>query len=235
MALRSTSTFYYETEGFNLSQMPDKFRSEWQRNADWMRLTFHARANDPDWVYLFARPERVREDYRLVTREIERFAGKELLSPVTTMHWGVCPRAVAQGLRAEGVRGLLSGFTSNEGLPGTCLYLPLDQWRYLQGRDYFKDTREDLLLVNIDLVVNAFSVREIPAHLEKLAADPHRSEIMELVIHEQYFYHDYKAYEPDYRARVDCAVEWVTRRGYKSVFYDEGFLGAVSRIEKSNR
>jgi hypothetical protein len=59
-----------------------------------------------------------------------------------------------------------------------------------------------------------------------VAADPHQAEIMELMIHEQYFYSDYRAYEPDYRQRVERALDWVTQHGYKSVFYDEGFLGA---------
>ena len=71
---------YYETAGFNLSQMPDKFRDEWRANADWLRLSFHARANNPARPYTHASAEQIREDYRLVNREIERFAGKELLS-----------------------------------------------------------------------------------------------------------------------------------------------------------
>jgi hypothetical protein len=46
------------------------------------------------------------------------------------------------------------------------------------------------------------------------------------MIHEQYFYPDYVAYEPDYRQRVERAIDWVSGHGYKPVFYDEGFLGA---------
>ena len=46
------------------------------------------------------------------------------------------------------------------------------------------------------------------------------------MIHEQYFYPDYVAYEPDYRDRVERAIQWVTKRGYKPVFFEEGFLGA---------
>ena len=30
---------YYRTEDFDLSQMPDKFRREWEDNADWIRLS----------------------------------------------------------------------------------------------------------------------------------------------------------------------------------------------------
>ena len=217
---------YYETQGFNLSQMPDKFRPEWQKNADWIRLTFHARANDPDRPYLHASPERVRQDYRLVTGEIERFAGKELMSPITTVHWGTIPRAAARALRAEGVLGLVGYFELNDDLPTVCYYLPLAETRYLMGRDYWKDMQEDILFVCHDMVMNLFHVADIVPRLEQVAADPHQAEIIELMIHEQYFYQDYVAYEPDYRQRVERAIEWVTQHGYKPVFYSEGFLGA---------
>jgi len=217
---------YYETQGFNLSQMPDKFRPEWQKNADWIRLTFHARANDPDRPYLHASPEKVRQDYRLVTEEIERFAGKELSSPITTVHWGTITRASARALHAEGVRGLVGYFELNDGLPSVSYYLPLAQLRYLMGHDYWKDMQEDFFFVRHDMVINLFPLADIVPRLEQVAADPHQAEIMELMIHEQYFYPDYVAYEPDYRQRVERAIEWVTQHGYKPVFYSEGFLGA---------
>jgi len=217
---------YYETEGFNLSQMPDKYRPEWQKNADWIQLTFHARADSPDRPYLHASDERVRQDYRLVTRQIERFAGPEVLSPVTTVHWGEITRAGARALHEEGVRVLAGYFTACDDLPCVSYYLPLAQWRYLTGRDYWKDTREGLTFVRHDIVINTVPLDQIVAHLEQVAADPHQAEVMELMIHEQYFYPEYRAYEPDYRQRVERALEWVTQHGYKPVFYDDGFLGA---------
>jgi hypothetical protein len=217
---------YRETEGFNLSQMPAKYRDEWRRNADWIRLTFHARANDPARPYLESTAARIREDYRLVTREIDRFAGKEVLSNFTTIHWGTTTLAAARALRQEGVFGLAGYFEARDELPTVCYYLPLAQWTYLAGRDYWKDTAEDLLFVRHDMVVNSFKLEEIVPRLEKLAADPHQSEVLELMIHEQYFSPGYVAYQPDFRQKVERAIEWVTRRGYRAVFFGEGFLGA---------
>ena len=214
-----------QAAGPRLTQMPDKFRPEWERNSDWMRLTFHAKANDPDRPYLDASAGEIRHDYRWVTAEIERFAGRQVTSPVTTVHWGATTRAGAQALRAEGVRPLAGYFADTDGLPSVCYYLPLAQWRYLAGRDYWKDTREDIFFVRHDIVINTVPLDQIVPHLEKIAADPHQSELMELMIHEQYYYPDYAAYEPDYRERVERAIQWVTQRGYKPVFWEEGFLG----------
>ena len=220
---------YYETNNFNLSQMPDRFGPEWRRNADWIRLSFHARANDPDRPYIHASPEKIVADYRLVTHEIERFAGKELMSPVTTVHWGIVTREAARALRREGIRAMVSYFDVMNGLPDVCMYLPFAQWRYLAEHDYWKDTAEDLLFIRHDMVMNLFAVDKIVPRLDEIASDPHRSEILELMIHEQYFYPDYVAYEPDYRTRVETAVRWASEHGYKPVLYGDTFPVAAKR------
>ena len=124
---------YYETEDFNLSQMPDKYHDEWQRNRDWIRLTFHARSNKPDRPYIRASGEQIRYDYRAVTREIERFAGRELLSPVTTVHWGETTREGARALRDEGIRIMPGYFRIQDGRPSVSYYLSRPEVLYLAG------------------------------------------------------------------------------------------------------
>jgi hypothetical protein len=217
---------YYETEGFNLSQMPAKFRSEWQRNADWMHLSFHARANDPDRPYVQASAEQILADYRAVMKEIERFAGKEVISPVTTVHWGAVTRAAAHALRQEGVRTMVGYFQAPDDLPLVCYYLSAPQIQSLEDRDYWKDTAEDILFVRHDIVINTVPLANIVPYLERIASDPHQNEVMELMIHEQYFYPDYRDYEPDYRQRVEAAIKFVVDRGYQPVFYGDDLAGA---------
>ena len=158
--------------------------------------------------------------------EIERFAGKELTCPETTVHWGDVTKEAIEALRQEGVKVEVAYFTANEdGLAVASLYLPVQQWRYMSGHDYWKDRQLDVTLVRHDMVINLFRVDEIVPQLERVAADPHQSEVLELMIHEEYFYPDYVAYEADYRQRVETAIRWVTEKGYKSVFYNDGFLG----------
>ncbi|MCC6394707.1 MAG: SMP-30/gluconolactonase/LRE family protein [Bryobacterales bacterium] len=230
---------YYETAGFNLSEMPDKYKPEWKANADWIRLSFHARANDPAQPYQHAPAERIGRDNRLVNQEIERFAGREVMSDVTTVHYGATTLAGARALRAQGIKTMAGYFRAQGALAGdgplagdsplVSYYLPLAQWRYMTGRDYWKDMKEDIIFVRHDMVINSVPLGEIEPQLERIGGDPHQAEIIELMIHEQYFYPDYVAYEPDYRQRVETAIAWVTRRGYKPVFYDEGFAGAAAR------
>ncbi len=33
---------FYQTEGFNLSQLTTQYQNEWKANAEWLRLSFHA-------------------------------------------------------------------------------------------------------------------------------------------------------------------------------------------------
>ena len=129
----------------------------------------------------------------------------------------------------EGIRGLVGYFEARDELPSVCYYLQLADWLHLMRRDYWKDTREDIIFLRHDIVINTVPLDRIEQHLERVAADPHQSEVMELMIHEQYFYPDYVAYEPDYKERVEKAIAWVARRGYKPVFYKDGFLGAPGR------
>ncbi len=50
---------YYETDEFCLAQMPDRYKEEWEENARWLRLSFHARANDPRGPMIPPLPMRV--------------------------------------------------------------------------------------------------------------------------------------------------------------------------------
>ena len=41
--LKVQLNLFYEADGFDLSQMTDKYRDEWLENSDWLKLSFHSR------------------------------------------------------------------------------------------------------------------------------------------------------------------------------------------------
>ncbi|NLD88439.1 MAG: hypothetical protein GX633_09325, partial [Clostridiales bacterium] len=94
---------YYETDGFNLTMMPDRFKDEWEANSNWLRLSFHAKADTPNWPYIDAPYEKVNEDYNQVVREIKRFAGESVLGPVTTIHFAEATKEGVRALRDNGI------------------------------------------------------------------------------------------------------------------------------------
>jgi len=74
---RFVLNIYYTTgDDFNLTQFPDRYRGEWQDNADWLKLAFHAHADQPARPYQDAPPEQLAKDFDKVSEQIVRFAGE---------------------------------------------------------------------------------------------------------------------------------------------------------------
>ncbi len=218
--------FYYTTgDGFDLTKFPDRYKGEWRANADWLRLAFHAYANDPDRPYQYAEPAKLAADFELVAGEIRRFAGEEVYSPPTVIHWGMVQPAALQPLYERGVR-VLSGYFDRVPTGWDVNYqLDDDRSEYLSRHDALKDFASGIVFSKIDIVVNTVAVDKIVPTLEPLTRDPKTAEIMDIFTHEQYFWPFYFNYLPDHPQRMDATLRWVTEHGYEPVHFHEGFLG----------
>ena len=223
-----TDASVYPSGSFRLRQLSGRFRSEWEANSDWLHLTFHARSNKPDWPYRDATYERMAADYDAVTAEIKRFAGEAVLSSVTTVHWACAPRPAVKALRERGVRGLIGLFHQqlHGGAQDTGYYLEPALAEHVAGRDYWWDPELDMCFISCDAVVNTYPPEAVPPRLDEVGGNAHTGELIELLIHEQYFRRELSLYQPDVQQRVLAAVDWVSRRGYKPVFWGDGFIGA---------
>ncbi|MCK5804861.1 MAG: hypothetical protein KAI66_18630, partial [Lentisphaeria bacterium] len=217
---------YFQCEDFDLTKFPDAYKSEWQDNADWFRMTFHALQNEPSKLYIAADYDEVAHDFDLVTNEILRFAGEEAVNAFTTIHWGEATREGCRAVRERGVRGLCGYFRLGaDGEPAVSYYAGRATTEHLSGRDAWMDWAEDILFVKHDLVINSGAMDRIVPTLDEAASDPHRRDMMEVMIHEQYFYPDYCAYLPDYGQRCETTARWMHEHGYQPVFWSDGFLG----------
>ncbi|MBM4081007.1 MAG: hypothetical protein FJ278_14980 [Planctomycetes bacterium] len=225
---RIQHNIYYQDEaGFTLAQMPDKFKGEWRDNAHWLHLTFHALQNDPPKLYINSTYAELERDFLLVTDQILRFAGEQVLSPYTTVHWGEATREGCRALRDHGILGLAGYFMfGKDGKPAVSYYLDAERTRHLSQRDYWKDLAEDLFFITHDIVINTKKLDAIVPHLDEVSANPHRQDLMEVMIHEQYFWKHWQGHQPDAKERVVATLEWISSHGYKPIFYEEGFLGA---------
>ena len=211
---------FYQTEGFNLSQMTDKYKGEWKDNAGWLRLSFHALQEFPDRPYLTAGYDQVKHDCILVKDQIRRFAGEELMGPVTTLHWGAANVEGCRALKDQGYNAL-AGYFNAEG-PDTVSYYLNDEKRLnINNRFIWKDNKEEIILSRMALVINTVKLEEIVPYLESLRSSGHRPPYVDLMIHEQYFYPSYFNYQPDFRDKVMTAVKWAADKGYKPAFLSE--------------
>ncbi len=210
---------------FNLSQFPERYRDEWQANADWLRLSFHALQNLPDRIYKDATYEQMARDFELVREQIYRFAGREVTSNFTTVHWAEAPREACRALRERGIEGLLGIFGSSEpALIFTRYYLSPELGAHIGEREAWKDFDEDIVFVACDAVVNNLALDQVGPHLDGIELNPHRLDMMELLIHEQYFRQELSCYQPDVFGKVEAAIKWVAERGYEPTFWQEGLL-----------
>ncbi|MFP4249134.1 MAG: hypothetical protein ACLFU7_05710, partial [Armatimonadota bacterium] len=217
---------YYQCEGFILPEMPDQWRDEWAANADWLHLSFHGLQNEPAWIYRNAPGRRIARDFEMVTDEIERFATLEVTGNTTTVHWAEATRGGCVALRERGIERLigLPGFHPN-GAPKTSYYLDRPHARRLLERDAWWDADTDIIFITCDEVVNSHPLERVPEVLDAQAQSPHTSELIELLIHEQYFREELINYQPDIREKVIASLEWVTERGYEPCFWCDGLLG----------
>lgn len=224
--VKFTINIYYTTgDDFSLPQFPDRYKGEWRDNADWMKLAFHAYANDPARPYQDAPPEKLIADLDLVAEQIYRFAGEEAYAPPTVIHWGMTRHSAFKPLYERGVRAL-SGYFRKGAAGYDVNYLWDDvHSEYLSRRDAWKDFKSGIVFSRVDIVCNNVPVDRIVPTLEPQTKDPNTAEIMDLFTHEQYFWPFYSNYIPDHPKRLDVAIRWVTENGYKPVFLHEGFLG----------
>ena len=216
---------YYQEEGFNLTQMPVKYKSQWRENSDWIRLSFHALQDLPDMPYINAGYDQVYKDCEMVMEQVRRFAGEELTGPVTTLHWGEATQDGCKALRHAGFLCQVGDFNVDNDLPPVSYYLDVEKRRHLNKRFIWKDNKEDLIFSRMDIVTDCHKLEGIVPFLDEIWKDPCRSGYMDLCIHEQYFYPYYVNYQPDYREKVLTTVRWAVEKGYKPAFLSDCVFG----------
>lgn len=221
----SVNIYYTTGDDFSLPQFPDRYRGEWRDNAGWLKLAFHAQADKPDRPYQDAPPEKLLADLDQVAEQIHRFAGPEAYAPPTVIHWGMTRQSALGPLTTRGVKALSGYFRRMNGVWDVNYRWNDEVSEYLSRHDAWKDFESGIVFSRVDIVCNSVPLDKIEATLEPQIADPNTAEIVDLFTHEQYFWPFYRNYLPDHPQRLDAAIRWVTERGYKPVFFHEGFLG----------
>lgn len=218
---------FYTTpeEDFNLSQLSDRYKSEWQDNAHWLKLAFHARNEFPDHPYLVGTPEQLRQDIDLIEGEIKRFAGEEVYTRTALLHWGSIRPESIRVLVEKGWRtlsGSLWPLRSASGAAYIAKYqVPEHAMRYLDEQDAWYHFDKGLLFSKIDLCCNRVPLKDTLPTLQRAYDNPNTREVMDLGTHEQYFWPFYKNYMPDHAQRLDRTFRFVTERGYRAIFPED--------------
>lgn len=219
---------YYETprhDGFNLSQMTDKFKDEFKANSDWLRLSFHANADKPDRPYICASYEQAYFEMERVNKEIIRFAGEEAFAKtIMSVHWGDCTVETAKAFRDLGIRALIDEFNQNtDGNTDLRLYCDAEQCALLKKYGILYDKELDLFLYKYNSGIQRKAPEDIPALLDSQIKSMPLFEVKNVCLHEQYFYPEFKWYMNNYYEKFDTTATWCKEHGYEPMFMDEMF------------
>lgn len=252
--------FFYGNDEFTLAEMPDTYKEEFQANKDWLQLAFHAKQEFPDYPYVNASYEDVKDNFETIQREVERFAGPGCYADVLCTHWLPLSKDACRALADCGVRlvtpsaGEKWEFTGDESVlpyghaarlkqnrkPETMLYTRKTNDERIRASicGYNHITEEELESIakvnrsvkdkelNIGYVsfegcpcLNLCTLEEIEEQLNKMIAEG--QEMIAAATHEQYYYEDYLAYQPDTPEKIYLMSKILHDAGYRFVTASE--------------
>lgn len=210
--------FSYAPGGFSLRDCPARFAQEFEKNADWLRVSFHARHNEPEFPYAGGQAA-LRSDFQETMQQLRRVFGERALAKTTTLHYVAAGRNSCRWLREQGVRGLIGMFYAPPGWQQAPYDLPPEEAALVRKENLWYDEKTDLFLARNQMIVNQLALGEIPAKLEEIRILA--PWLFQFMIHEQYFYRDYEGYQPDFESKLRVVLEWCEKQGYRSCFLED--------------
>ena len=203
---------FYCMDGFDLSEMSEIYADEWLENSSWLKLSFHSKLENVS-PYENSGYDEVYSDCKNVNMQILRFASPKSLAETTTVHF--C-RTTLDGLKAlkdNGYVGLLGLFGDKD---NPRISYMVDEATASQIRIGKTKTHENMAIASIDMVINTVNLSDIPMELSKLLS----RDCVRVMIHEQYFYEDYRLYQKDFEEKLDKVFSILTDNGFKSCFFE---------------
>lgn len=253
-------SYFYGTDDFSLADMTDAYKEEFEANSDWLKFSFHAKEEFPDYPSVNANYAEFKELFLMMEREVIRFAGERSWQKKSLCtHWLPLSKEACIALYECGTKLVCCDVGTTEDYNGDPNSLPYGHAaRLLQNRKpetkvYIRNSRDVAIersvcgwnhiteeqyeatkktLANIkdedsgicfkaycntgtiNLCKNLTEVEEdiIPA-LDY--------EYLGFLIHEQYYYPDYYAYQPDAAEKVHHAAKLVADAGFEFVTGEE--------------
>ncbi len=214
---------------FSLSMFPDKYKSEFEDNAHWLRVAFHSENEFPAVPYKNATPEQLAADFDLVASELKRIAGTAY-NVGLQIHFADVPPSCYKVLADRGVkmlatRGRKLGATD----PKYCDYhLPDRILDYLFHHQGWMDFESGLIFYTASTGTREWTTLEqtIP-RIRTVIENPAKSHLLNIGGHEQYWWPFYKNFVPDLYERYATAFRFVLEQGYRPIWINDGFFGGA--------
>ena len=211
--LKVQLNLFYRMDGFDLSQVSEDYYEEWKANSDWLKLSFHSDLENVN-PYENSGHDEVYEDCKRVHDQIKRFASPAALANTTTIHYCLLTEGGLKAMEDNCVSGLLGLFGSNK-KPRTSYGIDPSRAEMIRNGEILKIGK--LSFASIDIILNCFSIEEILEQLMHLS----QRNCIRVMIHEQYFYEDYRNYQPEFEEKLRSVFSFFLEHGYQSSLYED--------------
>ena len=217
--------FFYGMDEFSLREVPDAYKAEWQANKDWLKLGFHSLQEFPDYPWVNIDYADVKKLFGMIKGEIDRFAGEGVFTTALVPHWCPMSKEGCRALKDCGIRLMECSVGPRYRYDGDRNRLPYGHalrlennrkpsYRYLVDGDTGMAFKH---LFNDAPVLNLVDVPTLKADTAKLLGREH----LVFSTHEQYFFKDYLAYQPDYMEKVMVMCEMMRANGFRFIFLED--------------
>ena len=229
--------FYNGTlyKDFNLSQMPEKYKKEWEENSHWLRLGFHALQMHPPNPYEKANYQKAQEDLLTVKKEILRFAGEKNWDTFMRSHYWSGSLESCRAWHDNNVKGFYAGHQKRRGY-----YLDPKASSILEWCDYWRDNQEGLIFIQTDIWLEkdfpkTSNLVEIVDNEMRRRASQNLLGIQNIQIftHEAFLITQNNQYQvPE---TMEAVIAWLTKHGYKPEFdADNDFFNTLPPPSPTN-
>ncbi|MDD2706472.1 MAG: hypothetical protein PHV34_00565 [Verrucomicrobiae bacterium] len=210
---------------FELAQLSDRFKADWEAHADWIRLAFHQKESpESDFSYKDSTYEKVRQDYQEISGEIARFAGPEVLSPFVTIHHAACSKDGMRALRDCGVKGLGSAsWRSPNGVLAACYGLSHEETLKLDRYGFVQCEETGLCFVMLDVILHepVFTIADLKTQIKHLMSETDRWHHLEVGFEEWAFDPKHPGFMPDAEERAIKVLSFLDELEIQPVFLEE--------------
>lgn len=140
--------YFYGDDEFTLAEMTDAYKAEWEANADWLKIGFHAKQEFPDYPHINADYDDMKRQYTRFKNEVLRFAGEETLSTAFNPHWLPVSKDGVHAMRDCGIKLICATGGEKKEYNGDPSSLPYGHaFRFLNNKKpetavFYRDTRD---------------------------------------------------------------------------------------------
>ena len=188
---------FYENTTFDLSQMTDKFKLEFESNSDWLKLGFHAKNVNRNYTTYTTH----KVDYDLTINEIIRFAGVKSIDFVHRIHYYASTLDAVKAWKSTEY-GALGLYTADDAR--LSYYLNQAQEDYLLEHNELFDPINSFYFIKTNFRLEKYNtVETLLTHLNDYTKDT-------LTI----FTHEPRLYEQIYLDKIEASCQFAKENRY---------------------